>query len=152
MKSILLALLVLATGNFAVAQYRHREAPAQVRESFQRDFPGVSSVQWSVSGNQWSASFTDRSAEDRGEMVAHYDRNGRHMDSYVPYARNDVPQPVYNSARNRYHNDNVQFTWVEHPRRGDYFRVRGRVKGRMRTSYYDENGRERHYDDSHWER
>ncbi|HVS98185.1 MAG TPA: hypothetical protein VHE54_16935 [Puia sp.] len=149
MKNTLLAILLLATGEFALAQGRHQAPPTRVRQSFQRDFPGASDTRWSQSGNQWHANFTDRSPEDRGEMVAYYDGNGRHIDSHIPYAQQDVPQPVYSSARKRYHDDRMEFTRVEHPTRGDYFEVRARVHGKIRTSYYDENGHERHYYNRH---
>ena len=149
MKNTLLAVLFLATGGFAVAQSRHQTPPAQVRQSFQRDFPGANDARWSQSGNQWHANFNDRSSEDRGQMVAHYDGNGRHIDSHIPYATQDVPQPVYSSARNRYHDDHMEFTRIEHPSRGDYFEVRGHVRGRIRTTFYDERGHERRYEDRH---
>ena len=146
----MLAILFIATSNFAIAQDNHRNAPENVRQNFHRDFPDANNARWSRNNGQWHANFDDRSSEDRGEMVAHYDRNGRYIDSHIPYARQDVPTPVYNSAHRRYsHQNNLNFIRIENPGMGDLFQVRVNINGRTRTSYYDENGRARQYNDRH---
>ena len=149
MKNAMLTVVIFAAANFANAQEHNRNPPATINQSFHKDYPEAGNATWSHSNNEWHANFNDRSAEDRGEMVAHYDQSGRHIDSHVPYARQDVPAPVYNSARKRYQDDNERYTRIEHPTKGDFFEVRGRVHGKARTSYYDEQGRERNYDDRH---
>src|SRR5690348_15339064 len=92
-----LFVIMLATGSQLAVAQRGNEAqhvPTTVQHNFQRQFPQAQDTRWSRSGNEWNASFTDHSPSDRGEMVAHYNRNGRHLDSHIPYDRNDVPQPV----------------------------------------------------------
>lgn len=149
MKITLLAALFVVAGEVAVGQDNYRHAPERVRQSFSSNFPDARDARWTHSGNQWSARFDDRSDQDRGEMVAHFDEHGRYIDSHIPYAETDVPQPVYESARRRYHRGHMQVTMIDHPSRPDVFQVRGRVDGRRRTSYYDEHGRERDYRDRH---
>lgn len=145
----MLAILFLATGSFAIAQDYHRNAPENVRQSFQRDFPDANNARWSRSNSQWHAKFDDRGSQDRGEMVAHYDQNGRYIDSHIPYASEDVPAPVYSSVQRRYRNHHMNFTRIENPNQGDFFQVHVNLGGRTRTSYYDEAGHERQYHDQH---
>jgi hypothetical protein len=150
MKITMLAILFLASGSFAMAQNNHRNAPENVRQSFHKDFPDANNASWSRNNTQWHAKFNDKSADDRGEMVAHYDQNGQYIDSYTPYARQDVPTPVYNSAQRKYrHNKNFEIGKVENPGVGDFFQVRVNVGGKTKTSFYDEQGNERQYNNHH---
>jgi hypothetical protein len=149
MKYILLALLSFAIGGFAAAQTTHRNAPERVRQAFSHNFPDAADARWSHSGTQWSATFDDRSSEDRGEMVAHFDENGRYIDSHIPYAENDVPQRVYESAKKRYHKSHVHVTMIDRPSHPDVFEVSGQVDGKRQTTYYDEEGRVHSYNDRH---
>ena len=149
MKNTLLVLLYLAMGEFGMAQRAHHNAPERVRQAFTRNFPDAGDARWSHSGTQWSATFDDRGGQDRGEMVAHFDNDGRYIDSHIPYAESDVPQPVFESARRRYHKSRIHVSMIDHPSRPDVFEVRGRVNGRQRISYYDERGRVRSYSDHH---
>lgn len=150
MKVTLLAMLFIAASNLVIAQDSRNNAPPNVRQSFHRDFPAADNPRWSRSNGQWHANFDDRSSDDRGEMVAHYDQTGRYIDAHVPYAQQDVPTVVYERARRRYHRQHgLHFIRIEHPGLGDFFQVRVNVNGRTRTSYYDEQGREKEYSDHH---
>ena len=151
MKNTFFALLLLAPAGHLFAQDRHYEAPGQVQQSFQRDYPQAENPRWSQTHDQWHADFTDKSPDDRGEMVAHYDRRGRHIDSHVPYDQGDVPAEVTRRARDHYRGGrNYRYTRIE--RSGDQpalFQVRVNLNGRDRTTYLDENGRTRKYEDYH---
>jgi hypothetical protein len=150
MKNTMLVLLFMAGANFAISQGNHRKAPDNVRQSFHNDFPDAGDARWSQNNGQWHANFNDRGPQDRGEMIAHYDRNGHYLQSRVPYARQDVPTPVYEGARRKYgRNRTLNFIRIERPGFGDFFQVRVNINGRTRTSYYDEGGRTRNYDDRH---
>lgn len=145
MKNTLLAITFALTGGSVVAQTHQHVAPERVRQSFSKNFPEAGNERWTHSGGQWNATFDDRSSEDRGEMVAHFDVNGHYIESHIPYAEGDVPQAVDESARRRYHHGHYRVTMIDHPSRPDVYAVRGEVNGRQRTSYYDERGRERSY-------
>lgn len=134
-----------AACGLASAQTAHRAAPEQVRQSFSRNFPQAGDAHWSHSGGRWNATFDDRSSEDRGEMVAHFDEHGRYIESHIPYAEGDVPHDVNESARKRYRHGHYHVTMIDHPSRTDVYEVRGEINGRQRTTYYDERGRERSY-------
>ena len=147
---IFLSLISLATACQVIAQEGRHHAPSAVRHSFQRDYPEAGNAQWSQNNGQWSASFTDRSPDDRGEMVAHYDRYGSHVDSHIPYDRNDVPQAVVERTRSRYPDARDEnYTRIERPRGEALFQVNLHERGRHRRIYMDDNGRERKYYDQH---
>lgn len=143
MKKTTLAILCALAGNFAVAQDTHHRAPERVRQSFSNSFPDARDARWTHSGGHWNATFEDRSSQDRGEMVAHFDDEGRYVDSYIPYAQTDVPQPVAETARRRWPHGHFHVTMIDHPSRPDLYQVQGEVNGRRRTYYYDEEGHER---------
>jgi hypothetical protein len=147
MKRTILAMAFLLAGSMLFAQQGHHQAPERVRQSFQRDYPNAANSRWSMSNGEWHANFTDRSDNDRGEMVAHYDRYGRHIDSHIPYAQNDVPAPVMERARARYHDARYyRYTRVERGGRNeDLFKIEVNLGGRTRTSYVDEQGHDRAY-------
>ena len=139
MKSTLLAILFALVGDLAFGQSTHRHAPERVRQAFGQHFPEAKDAHWAYNGGHWNATFDDRSGEDRGEMVAHFDAHGRYIDSDIPYAEGDVPQPVMENARKHYHG-HFHVTRVDHPSGPDVYQVRGTVNGRSRTYYYDEQG------------
>lgn len=143
MKNIALAIVCALAGNLAIAQSTHHRAPERVRQSFSRNFPDAGDARWTYSGGHWNAAFEDRSSQDRGEMVAHFDPEGRYVDSDVPYAESDVPQPVAETARKRYSQGHFHVTMIDRPSRPDLYEVRGQENGRTRTHYYDERGQER---------
>jgi hypothetical protein len=145
MKNTLLAILFALMAELATAQTAHHAAPERVRQSFSRNFPEARDAHWSHTGGRWNATFDDRSSQDRGEMVAHFDEHGGYIESQIPYAENDVPRAVDESARKRYHHGRYHVTMIDHPSRPDVYEVRGDVNGRRRISYYDERGRERSY-------
>ena len=143
MKNTVLAILCALAGNLAFGQSTHHRAPERVRQAFSHNVPAANDARWSYSGGHWNANFEDRSSEDRGEMVAHFDPEGRYVDSYIPYAENDVPQPVVETARRRYPHGHYRVTMIDRPSRPDLYEVRGEMNGRRHTYYYDEQGHER---------
>jgi hypothetical protein len=149
-KAMFLTLISFAVAGQLIAQDSRHRAPASVRQSFQRDYPEARNPDWSSSNGQWSASFTDHSQYDRGEMVAHYDRSGHHVDSHIPYDRNDVPQAVVERTQRSYPGGrDYNYTRIERPGGQPLFQVDLHVQGRNRTVYVDENGRERKYSHRH---
>jgi hypothetical protein len=152
MKKIIFILAALAIGRIAPAQEHRdqRQVPNSVRNSFQRDYPKAGDTRWSQSGGQWHADFTDHSPYDRGEMVAHYDHDGRHIDSHIPYDDNDVPYEVRKKTEHRYPGGHdYSYTRIEHPGGQPLFQVSLNLGGRHKTAYVDDQGRERSYHDSH---
>jgi hypothetical protein len=144
MKKIILSLLLLAPCGFLIAQDRQHPSD-RVQHAFQRDYPEAKEPHWSQNNGRWHARFDDRSAYDRGEMIAHYDRYGRHIESHTFYNHEDVPAPVMERARTRYHGDNYRFTRIERPGTPSFFKIQFTLGGRERTTYLDERGRERNY-------
>jgi hypothetical protein len=149
-KSMFFCLLFLTVGVQLFAQDGHRQVPASVQRSFQRDYPESRDPQWSMVHGQWHANFNDHSRYDRGEMVAHYDRYGHHVDSHIRYDRNDVPAAVVDRTQRRYPGGrDYSYTRIEHPGGQPLFQISFNVGGRNRTAYVDDNGRERRYNDHH---
>ena len=149
-KGLVMAFICLATASQSIAQESRHHTPAAVQHAFQRDYPEARDPQWSSTNGQWSANFTDHSQYDRGEMVAHYDRSGHHVDSHIPYDRGDVPQVVIERAQRNYPDaGDYNYTRIERPGGQPLFQVSLRTHGRRRTMYLDDNGRERRYYDHH---
>ena len=150
MKNTLLAFAILMAGSPLLAQNNYGHAPARVQQSFHRDYPDEKDARWSQSNGQWHADFNDHSRQDRGEMVAHYDQNGRHLDSHIRYDPNDVPAPVVERTRTRYQGArDVSYTRIEHPGGTSLFQVQLNLGGKTHVSYVDEQGRNRTYNDRH---
>ena len=152
----LLAAAQLATtphhseGQKAEYQQHQRVAPRAVQQRFHRDYPEATDTRWNYSQGRWNADFTDHSRYDRGEMVAHYDHTGRHVDSHIPYDRNDVPDPVIRHVEKRYPGSKDQYyTRIERPGSKALFQITMNFKGRHTTRYVDDEGRERTYSGVH---
>ena len=151
MKTLLVILLATAS-QFAMAQHGNEDqhVPTNVQRNFQRQYPQAADTRWTHSGNQWSADFTDRSPEDRGEMVAHYGHDGRHLDSHIPYDQNDVPPTVTRNVERRYpQGKDHNYTRIERPGMQPLFQVSMTIGGKHTNKYVDEQGRERSYQDHH---
>jgi hypothetical protein len=149
-KVMFFTLIFLAVAGRSIAQDGHRHVPASVQNSFQKDYPEARNPQWSSANGHWSASFTDNSQYDRGEMVAHYDRYGSHVDSHIPYDRDDVPQAVVERTERSYPGaKEYNYTRIERPAGQPLFQVNLRVHGKNRMMYIDDNGRQRQYYDHH---
>ena len=140
----------MLSGGFLFAQNRHDRAPEQVQQAFHKDYPDAADASWSRSNGQWHADFNDLSARGRGEMVAHYDQDGRHIDSHIPYDRHDVPAPVVTTVHQKYRGaSNLRVTKIEHPDGNALFQVQINHRGRNKTLYMDEKGQEQKYNDRH---
>jgi hypothetical protein len=149
-KVMFFTLLLLAAQGQLFAQGSHQRVPATVQKSFQKDYPEAKDPQWNSDHGQWHANFNDRSANDRGEMVAHYDQNGRHVDSHIPYDRNDVPSPVLDRTKRSYPGaKDYSYTRIERQGAQPLFQVSLNLQGRNKTLYVDDNGREKKYNDHH---
>lgn len=144
-----LALFVLVADGQVIAQDT-RHAPAAIRRSFERDYPEARDPQWSSTHSQWHADFNDHSRYDRGEMVAHYDQYGHHIDSHIPYDRDDVPSVVVDRTQRNYPGGrDYTYTRIERRAGRPLFRVSLRLQNKNRTIYVDDNGHEHRYHDRH---
>jgi hypothetical protein len=132
----------------AMSQERSRP-PAQVRESFQKMYPQSQPSRWNHENGSWSVEFDDRD-NDNGQVTAHFDSRGRHIDTHVYYSANDIPAPVIDHLHQQYNGaENYQYTHIERHRGGDFYQVHFRHKGKRRTVYLDDHGNERQYYDRH---
>ena len=146
----MLAILFLASGSFAMAQDDHRNAPENVRQSFHKDFPDANNASWSRNNTQWHARFNDRSADDRGEMVAYYDQYGHHIDSHIRYDYNDVPSAVVERTHRNYPGGtDYTYTRIERPVGQPLFQVELNLQNKNKRLYVDEYGHEQKYHDHH---
>jgi hypothetical protein len=144
-KVMFLAFFALALSSRLIAQ-NARHAPGAVQGSFQRDYPEARDPQWNFSHSQWHANFNDHSQNDRGEMVANYDRSGHHIDSHIRYDQNDVPTAVVDRTQRNYPGGrNYTYTRIERPVGQPLFQVSLNLHQKNRTLYVDDNGREQKY-------
>jgi hypothetical protein len=149
-KLLILLLLVASLPALAQRDRGDQSVPNTVQHNFKRDYPDAKDTRWSSAGGEWHADFTDHSPQDRGEMVAHYDRTGHHIDSHIPYDRNDVPSPVIHNIEKRYPGaSDHSFTRIEKPGTKPVFQVTMNLGGKRTNKYVDDQGRERSYADHH---
>jgi hypothetical protein len=149
MKKSLITVLCAGCFYFGFSQNDYNP-PRHVRESFQKEYPQSQPGQWNHSSAGWSVNFDDRD-HNNGEVTAHFDGSGRHIDTHVPYDNNDVPAPVMDHVRSRYPgSDQYDVTRIDRSGQGVYqFRLRHQKKSR--TLYLDENGQQRNdYRDRHY--
>ena len=143
MKRNLIVVLLLC-GFSAFSQDRN-EPPRNVVESFHSAYPQSHEPTWSHNGNEWTARFEDRDHDD-GEVVAHFDHNARHTDSYVLYDNHDIPEPIMHKFHKKYAEaGDYEVTRIEHNGSHDYYRVKFHDRNGERTVYYDHNWNERKY-------
>jgi len=148
MIKIFVTILCLCTALMVSAQNRN-EPPGNVRESFQKSYPHSQPSTWNHSSVGWSVQFEDRD-HDNGEVIAHFDNSGRHIDTHVFYDNNDVPPPVMENLHRRYRGaDDYEFNRIERQGEEGMFQVHFRHNKRYRTMYVDDRGHEREYRDRH---
>jgi hypothetical protein len=148
MKKFLLTIPGLFCIFIAFSQNNHRP-PTTVQKSFQNDYPQSKSGQWSHSSGSWNVSFTDKD-HNNGEVTAHFNDNGDHTDTHVPYDRNDVPAPVTNNVKNNYSGyGNADFTRIDRADGNSVYQVNLKNKNAHKTLYMDERGNEAKYQDRH---
>jgi hypothetical protein len=144
MKKVIVILSFLLSGTMLLAQSKNYEAPDRVRESFNKEYPKAEKTHWAKSGNQWSASFQD---QEHGEMVAHFGKNGDHIDSRIPFSERDVPGPVKDKIKQSYPKGrDHEYTKIERNHGNDqFYKVHLRDHGHDRTVYMDAQGHKRSY-------
>jgi hypothetical protein len=144
MKKNLIIAVSLLCGFSAFSQNNH-QPPARVAESFHREYPQSQATSWAHNGNDWTVNFEDRDHND-GDVIAHFDHNGRHMATYVPYDNHDVPNPIVHRLHSKYAvSDDYEVTRIEHQGDHDYYRVRFHHNNGYRTVYFDHKGNEKKY-------
>ena len=129
---------------FAFTQANHHP-PKAVSESFQKEYPRSSPSNWTHSTSGWSVEFEDRDF-DNGEVTAHFDTRGRHMDTQIPYDDGDVPATVKDNLRNRYPgSDNYEYTRIERAGNQPLYKARFKHNKRYKTQYLDQQGEHHDY-------
>jgi hypothetical protein len=151
MKKVLIFLLVVYGQSVHAQRDRgDQQVPRTVQQNFHKQYPDARDTRWSSSGGDWHADFTDHSPADRGEMVAHYDHSGHHIDSHIPYDRNDVPTPVVRHIEQRYPGgSDHSYTRIERPGKQPLFQISLNLNGKRTHKYVDDQGREKNYEDHH---
>jgi hypothetical protein len=125
--------------------------PRNISQSFSREYPQSRAAQWSRSNNEWSVSFEDND-HNNGEVTAHFDFTGRHIDTHIPYDNQDVPPTVTNHMRNQYGpSETYEYTRIDHKGEKPVYMSHYKNDRGDKTIYMDNNGREREkqYRDKH---
>lgn len=151
MKKTIFALLLLCS-SMAFAQRRYdnnrnnNTPPATVQQNFQRENPNQN-AKWNYRNNEWHATYQDNNNRN---VETYYDRTGRRRDSHIAWNRTDVPRDLDDRINKRYHTTNYNAVRIERPNSQPLFQISLNMgRGRNRTVYMDEQGRERQYSDHH---
>ncbi len=146
-KKIMKKILGICVATFiSVAMFAQHSynPPTAVVNGFHKTYPKSEAGQWSHTSTGWSVTFDDRD-HDNGEAVAHFDKYGRHRDTYIPYDNNDVPSNVMERVQKKYPGDDYEFTHIERRSGGNLYKVRMRHHNRYKTFYVDEHGNYKQY-------
>ncbi len=129
---------------FAFSQNRHNP-PDKVSKSFQKEYPQSQPAQWQQTKTGWNVDFEDKD-HNNGEATARFDASGRHIGTSVPYDDKDVPDPVVKNVKSRYPgSDNIEYTRIDRPGENGVYQVNLRHKGKKKTVYMDNKGKEKNY-------
>ena len=119
--------------------------PRQVTESFQRQYPKSKPSKWSRSKDGWSASFQDNDYNN-GESTAYFNASGKHIETHIPYDKNDVPVSVRNHTRDNYGaSEQYDYTRIERSCEKPFYKTEVKNKKHNKTIYMDNDGHERDY-------
>jgi hypothetical protein len=142
MKQILMTIFLGTIAAFAFSQPGHRP-PEAVRGSFQQEYPHSKPSHWTHSTSGWSVEFEDKD-HDNGEVTAHFDAGGRHLDTQIPYDEGDVPAMVKDNLHKRYPgSDHYEYTRIDRAGDRPFYKARFIHKKRYRTMYVDQQGEHR---------
>ena len=123
--------------------------PDNVRRSFQKEYPQSQPTRWYQSNASWNVDFEDRD-HNNGEVTAHFNSNGRHIDTHVPYDNHDVPAPVVENLNRNYPGaNNYEYTRIDRPGESGVYQVNLNHRGKRKTVYMDNRGYKRDYRDNH---
>jgi hypothetical protein len=149
MKKIFISMIMLPGALVCFSQQRNHP-PENARKSFQQQYPNTQPTQWQQSGRGWSADFDDRTEHGYGEATAHFDKNGRHIDTHITFDSKDVPQEVMTHLHDKYPGSrNYEFTRIQGHDDKEYYRVHFRHKKKDRIIYTDRMGHEERFHDNH---
>jgi hypothetical protein len=146
-KSIITVLFGM--GVFFAFSQKGNNPPDNVSKSFQKEYPKSQPAQWTQSKTGWNVDFEDKD-NNNGEATAHFDANGKHLDTRVPYDNKDVPAPVVKNVKSRYPgSDNLEYTRIDRPGEAGVYQVNLSDKGAKKTVYMDNKGQQKDYKDNH---
>jgi hypothetical protein len=144
MKKYLMIFLFGVIASFAFPQAGHHP-PKAVSESFQKEYPHSSPSHWTHSTTGWSVEFEDKDF-DNGEVTAHFDSRGRHLETQIPYDDGDVPSAVKDNLHKRYPgSDHYEYTRIDRPGNKPLYKARFMHKKKYTSEYVDQEGGHRNY-------
>ena len=144
MKRSLLTVIFGLSIVFGFTQYDHKP-PKQVSESFYREYPRSKPAKWSQSKDGWSVSFQDND-HNNGEAMAYFDASGKHLETQIPYEKNDVPVSVRNHTQHSYGaSDEYDYTRIERSGEKPVYKTEVKSKKHNKTIYMDNDGHEKEY-------
>ncbi|MFA6334790.1 MAG: PepSY-like domain-containing protein [Bacteroidales bacterium] len=105
MKNKILVAALLLLGTYALAQEPAKEkeskkidAPAVVKQAFQKDYPNVKKVDWSMENGDFEAEFTLNGAE----ASANYDKAGLKKQFEIEIKTDQLPVSVLSYVKSNY--------------------------------------------------
>jgi len=153
MKRSILFLALLASASIAGFAQTHRHhgkkkaatkepvavtAPANVQNSFDQQFAGVTPLNWnkSYSGN-WDALFS----RDSTQVDAEYDSTGKWIATHTVYSAESVPAPIADNIKAKFPNASIKdATKIEREDLTPFYRVDIDDQGVTKTLLADDQG------------
>lgn len=144
MKTILLSLIFGFSFVFGFSQH-YNKPPKQVTESFYKEYPHSKPAKWNQSKDGWNVSFQDND-HNNGQATAYFDGSGKHLETQIPYEKNDVPASVRNHTQKSYGaSDEYDYTRIERSGEKPVYKTEVKSKKQHKTIYMDNDGHEKDY-------
>jgi hypothetical protein len=144
MKKIQITMLCMLLVFIAFSQSKNNP-PANVRESFQKEYPQSKSSEWVHSSAGWSVNFEDKD-HNYGEVTANFDNKGNHLETDIPFDNKDVPAPVIQNVKSKYpKTPDYDVTRIDRSGENSVYKVNLKDKNSNHTIYLDEKGQKKDY-------
>lgn len=152
MKKFIFSVILFSGTYVTFAQDNHdnnrdQRPPSNVQNRFRKDYPDAKETQWQQNNGQWNANFKDNRHD--GNVKTYYDKNGRRVDTHIPWQQSAIPVPVTKRVNTRYHSDYSNTERIERPGQKPVYKLHVKEHDKDRTIYMDENGHEKRYNDTH---
>jgi len=144
-----LTLFLLLCGIFGFSQNNHLP-PNNITQSFQREYPKSHPSDWKQSNDGgWSVSFDDND-HNNGEVMAYYNKSGKHYDTHIPYDKKDVPSTVSDHMQKHYGSTgDYEYTRIDRPGENSVYLTHYKHKKSYKAVYVNKEGHEKEYHDKY---
>jgi len=120
----------------------NNQVPDKVQHSFQQDYPNAQKTRWDNTNGKWHATYKD---QDNRNADTYYNTDAQRIDTHTAYKQDELPSKVQENANKKYHSKYNTYR-IDRPNSQPLYQIKLQSGS---TTYMDENGRKRKYEDRH---